>query len=131
MSCQSAEFEEPVAFESFRQCDVVEVVEAVDGVAKGLVILLFNEQAVACFVDGLEVEFLDGDKVGFDERNIVSPLKHAGCASVINARDEDREEIVEEHGLFLVIERESLAIGFDVRDPYNDLLELIVLPSVS
>jgi hypothetical protein len=36
--------------------DVLEVVEAVNGVAKGLVVFLFNEQAVVCLVHSLDVE---------------------------------------------------------------------------
>ena len=56
MSCETTELQELVLLKLTCQLDVVEVVEAVDRVAQGLVVLLFNEQVVVGIVDCLDIE---------------------------------------------------------------------------
>ena len=56
MSSKTAEFEQLVLFKLTGKLDVVEVVEAVDRVAQGLVVLLFNEQVVVGIVHCLDIE---------------------------------------------------------------------------
>ncbi len=43
VSCESPELEQLVFLQPLGEVDVVEVVEAVDGVAKGLIIFLLDE----------------------------------------------------------------------------------------
>ena len=53
---------------------------------------------------------MDGDEVGLDEGDVVGALEHADDTGVVNAGDEDGEEVVEEHGLFLEVEGEGLVV---------------------
>ena len=52
----SPELEKFVLLQPLRQADVVEVVEAVDRVPQGLVILLFDEKVVVDIVHRLDVQ---------------------------------------------------------------------------
>lgn len=56
MRGQSPELEQLVLLQLARELHVVEVVEAVDRVAKGLVVLFLNKQVVVRLVDRLDVE---------------------------------------------------------------------------
>jgi len=56
MGSQTTELEQRMFLQFTCQLDVFEVVEAVDGVAKGFVVLLLDEQAVVSLIDGLNVQ---------------------------------------------------------------------------
>ena len=53
---EPAELQQPVLLKLASQLNVLEVVEAVDRVAKGLVVLLLDEQGVVRLVDRLDVQ---------------------------------------------------------------------------
>ena len=56
MSGKSAELEKFVMLETLGKGNVVEVVEAVDRVAEGLIVFLLDQQVVVRIVDGLDVQ---------------------------------------------------------------------------
>lgn len=56
MRCKSSELKKLVFLEAFGETDVVEVVEAVDGIAEGLVILFLNQEVIVRIVDSFDVE---------------------------------------------------------------------------
>lgn len=62
VSCQSPELKQFVLFQALSKTDVVEVVEAIDGVAQRLVVLLLDEQIVVRVVDSFDIE-LTGQKI--------------------------------------------------------------------
>lgn len=54
--CKSPEFQKVVLFQPLCECNIIKVVETVDGVAQGFVVLLFDEEIVVSIVDGLDVQ---------------------------------------------------------------------------
>lgn len=54
---------------------------------------------------------LDCDKIRADERYIVLSAKYADDTAMVNARDQNGEQVGKESGLLLQIEREGLKIG--------------------
>ena len=56
MSSKSAELEKFVMLKTLGKGDVVEVVEAIYRVTKGLVVLFLNQQIIISFVDSGDVE---------------------------------------------------------------------------
>ena len=53
---EPAELQQPVLLKLARQFDVLEVVEAVDRVAEGLVVLLLNKEIIVGIIDRFDVE---------------------------------------------------------------------------
>ena len=111
-----------------RQLDIVEVVEAIDRITERLVVFLLNEEVVVRVVDGLDVELdntvsarhnrvkdgaymLHGDQVRANERDVVHLPEHTDNAGVVDAGNENGEEVGKEGGLFLEVEREGLVIA--------------------
>ncbi len=91
---------------------------------------------------------LHGDEVRADEGNMVDRPEHLDDTSMIDTGNEDSEEVGKECRLFLEVERQCfvvavhvklasffmqakhLGIHFDVGDPDNNILELVVFPSI-
>ena len=53
---------------------------------------------------------LDSDKVRSDERYVVHLAKHAHNTAVVNARNQNGEEVIEESGVFLKIKSQRLVV---------------------
>lgn len=58
MRSQPPELKQGVLFQPLGETNVIEVIEAVNGVTEGLVIFLLNEQVIVCVVNGLDVQLL-------------------------------------------------------------------------
>ena len=54
---------------------------------------------------------LHSDQVGANEWNVVNLAEHLHHTAVIDARDEDGQEVCQKSRLFLQVERESLVIA--------------------
>ena len=90
---------------------------------------------------------LHSDEVRANEWNVVDLAEHLHHTAVVDARDEDGQEVCQESRLLLQVERESLVVAattsqmnssdelnthshLDVGDLDDDLLELVVLPAI-
>ena len=92
---------------------------------------------------------LHGDEVGADERNVINRPKRLHDTGMVDTRDKDGEEISEESRLFLKVESEGFVVAkskrrkyrirdkkstddihLDVRNPDNNIFELVMLPSI-
>jgi len=58
MCGQSAEFKKLMLLKFLRKADVIEVVKAVDGIPKRLVVFFLDEEVIVCIIDGLDVELI-------------------------------------------------------------------------
>lgn len=56
VSSQPPEFEQSVLLELLGEGDIVEVIEAVDRIPKGVVIFFLDQKSVVCIVDGFDVQ---------------------------------------------------------------------------
>ena len=92
---------------------------------------------------------LHGDEVGADERNVINRPERLHNTGMVDTRNKDGEEISEEGRLFLEVEGEGFVVAkpkrreyrtkngrrpndihLDIGNPDNDILELVVLPSI-
>ena len=127
-----AEEDDLVLLKAVGEIDSIVVVVGVYRIPQRLVVLLFDEQRVVRLVDGLDVELftrsayqsagknksggtyvLDSDEVRANERDVVELLarEHPDDARVINAGDHDGEQVGDEHGLLLDVERQGLVVA--------------------
>lgn len=56
MSGQPPELEQSMFLELLGEGDVVEVVETVDRVPKGVVIFFLDQKSIVCVIDGFDIE---------------------------------------------------------------------------
>ena len=91
---------------------------------------------------------LYGDQVRPDEGDVVDLAEHLDHSCVVDTRDHHAEQVSEQRGLLLQVEREGLVVAseghvrtlclgdeedyahLDVRYADDDILELVVLPSI-
>jgi hypothetical protein len=64
MRGQSTEFKKLMSLEFLRKADVVEIVKAVDGIPKCLVVFFLDEQVIVCIVNGLNIKLMENIKIG-------------------------------------------------------------------
>ena len=66
---------------------------------------------------------LDSDEVRADERGVLYLVEHTNNPGVINARNENGEEISQKCGLFLEVERQRFVVAIgsyqSIRDANN------------
>jgi hypothetical protein len=68
MRSQSTEFEKLMSLKFLRKTNVVEIVKAVDGIPKRLVVFFLDEQLVVSIVHGLDVKLKWNIKIRLTER---------------------------------------------------------------
>ena len=73
---------------------------------------------------------LNSNEVSPDKRNVVDLAEHANNTAVVDARDHDGKEVGEQGGLLLEVEGQGLVVDLNVGDTSDDILELVVLPSI-
>lgn len=113
MRGQATELQYGVLLELLSQSDRVVVVEAVDGVAEGVVVLLINKDAIVRIIDSLDIQVLNCNEVRLDEGQVVVPrsIEHANNAGVVDSWGEDSEEVGQKEGLLLEVEAQGLVVA--------------------
>ena len=113
--CRDAsELNQLVPLESLCQRDVIEVVERLDGRSHTLVVFLLYQEVVESFVDGLVVVVLHCAQVRLDEGQLVDLGEDTDGPSVVHARGQYHQEIVEKQGLVVEVELQGLVVELDV-----------------
>ena len=113
-----------------RQGDGVKVVETIDGFSQAFVVLLFDEHLVERFVDGLVVVLLHIAKVGLDEAEVIDAGEEADRASVVQARREHQQEVVDQEGLVVQVELQRAVVELNVGHLCDDLFEEALPPGL-
>ena len=106
--------------------DVIEVVEAVNRVPKGVVVFLLDQKGVVSIVDSFDVQLgqksvgcpqgpgftyvLHGDEVRTNKRDVIHLAEHSDHTGVINTRNQHTQKIGQQGWLLLEVERQGLVV---------------------
>eukprot|EP00050_Salpingoeca_kvevrii_P006202 m.287993 g.287993 ORF g.287993 m.287993 type:complete len:381 (+) comp11879_c0_seq1:284-1426(+) len=124
------ELNELVLLQSLSELDVVKVLVLVDRLAQRLVVALLNQERVKRLVDRLVVVGLHLEQVGLDKRKVVCADEKVHGTGMVDARNEDRQHVVEEQRLVVQVELNGLVVELSVGDLDDHLLERVLLPGL-
>lgn len=123
LGSNTSEFQQFMFLQSLGKSHCVEVAIRRRGIFERFIVFFFHVDFVESIVDCFNVSILDGDKVWFDERDVVGFFEHAHNAGVVDTRSKRGKEIREKGGMFLEVEVKGSVINLEICGFDNDLFE--------
>jgi len=103
-----AELDELMLFKALGKLNLVKLLESIDRIAEGEVVLLFDVEAIEGLVDGLDVQVLDGKEVGLDKGKVSIFEEDSHNSAVIDFGGENLKKVVEEGGVSVIVKVDHL-----------------------